>query len=104
MVGRNPRRRARPQLAAATAVDAPDAGTTGHVARSVPQRTSGDRLLYPVYVAIDQLHMLLSGGVNNLADKRYVGFVNINSTAGEFYEAGEPRNGFVGLNVAWSME
>ena len=41
----------------------PDAGTTGHVARSVPQRTSGDRLLYPVYVAIDQLPTGLVAGM-----------------------------------------
>ncbi len=40
----------------------PDAGTTGHVARIVPQRTSGDRLLYPIYINVDQLpHGLVAG-------------------------------------------
>ncbi|MGH2592456.1 MAG: efflux RND transporter periplasmic adaptor subunit, partial [Anaerolineae bacterium] len=33
----------------------PDAAVTGHVARVVPQRVEGDRLLYPVYIAVDDL-------------------------------------------------
>lgn len=33
----------------------PDASATGRVARRVPQRTAGDRLLYPIYIAIDHL-------------------------------------------------
>jgi HlyD family secretion protein len=33
----------------------PDATTTGRVARIVPVRTTGDRLLYPIYISIDQL-------------------------------------------------
>lgn len=33
----------------------PDAAVTGHVARVVPQRVEGDRPLYPVYIAVDDL-------------------------------------------------
>ncbi|MGE5436364.1 MAG: TonB-dependent receptor family protein [Syntrophothermus sp.] len=45
------------------------------------------------------LDLILSGGVNNLLDERYVGFININSTNGRFYEAGEPRNFFLSLRI-----
>ncbi len=33
----------------------PDAAVKGRVARVVPQRVEGDRLLYPVYIAVDDL-------------------------------------------------
>jgi iron complex outermembrane recepter protein len=49
------------------------------------------------------VNVLLSGGVSNLFDETYVGFVNINSTSGEFYEAGSPRAYFVGLNIGSSF-
>jgi len=45
--------------------------------------------------------ILVSGGMNNIADSRYVAFININSTRKEFYEAGEPRNFFAGVNLGW---
>lgn len=41
----------------------PDATTTGRVARIVPVRTSGDRLLYPVYLSVDQLPEGLIAGM-----------------------------------------
>ncbi len=50
-----------------------------------------------------RINLLLSGGVNNIFDKRYVGFININSTTGRFYELGEPRNYFVNLNIGYSL-
>jgi outer membrane receptor protein involved in Fe transport len=46
---------------------------------------------------------LVSGGINNITDKKYVGFVNINSTAREFYESGEPRNFFGGITLGYSL-
>lgn len=46
---------------------------------------------------------LVSGGVNNLTNKKYVGFININSTAREFYEAGEPRNFFGSITLGYSL-
>jgi outer membrane receptor protein involved in Fe transport len=44
---------------------------------------------------------LLSGGVNNILDKRYAAFLNINSTSGRFYELGEPRNAFASLTLGY---
>ena len=44
---------------------------------------------------------LLSGGINNMFDITYVGFTNANSADKRFYEAGEPRNYFVSLNIAY---
>ena len=43
--------------------------------------------------------LLLSGGVNNLLDQKYVGFININSSNGRFYEAGEPQTFFASLKL-----
>jgi iron complex outermembrane recepter protein len=37
-------------------------------------------------------------GVNNIFDKRYVGFVSINDLFGKYFQAGEPRNIYSGLN------
>jgi iron complex outermembrane receptor protein len=42
-------------------------------------------------------NVLLSGGVNNILDLTYVGFININSANGRFYEAGEPQSFFATL-------
>jgi iron complex outermembrane receptor protein len=42
----------------------------------------------------NMFNIVISGGVDNLFDKTYVGFVNINSASGRFYEAGIPRNYF----------
>ncbi len=47
--------------------------------------------------------LLLSGGVNNIFNLKYVGFININSTNGRFYEAGEPRNYFASLNLNYTF-
>jgi len=44
-------------------------------------------------------NVLLSGGVNNIFDQTYVGFININSANGRFYEAGEPQSFFATLKV-----
>ena len=48
-----------------------------------------------------RFNMLLSGGVDNIADKVYVGFININSSSSRFYEAGEPRNFYGTLNLGY---
>lgn len=52
---------------------------------------------------IGKINILLSGGLNNILDKRYVGFVNINSTSGRFYEAGEPRTFFASLHLGYTF-
>jgi iron complex outermembrane recepter protein len=44
-------------------------------------------------------NLLVSGGVNNMLDQTYVGFININSSNGRFYEAGEPQSFFATLKL-----
>ncbi len=66
------------------------------------EKAAGYRLLDAVGgidVGVGRFNVVLSGGCLNITDRRYVAFVNINSATGEFYEAGAPRNWFVGLNV-----
>jgi iron complex outermembrane receptor protein len=46
-----------------------------------------------------QFSMLISGGIQNLSDERYVGFININSASLRFYEAGAPRNYFTSIKL-----
>ena len=48
-------------------------------------------------------NILISGGVNNISDKVFVGFININSSNGRFYEAGEPRNFYAGVNFGYAF-
>lgn len=50
-----------------------------------------------------KFNLLISGGVNNIADKVYVGFININSTRREYYEAGEPQNFYGGINLGYAF-
>ena len=47
----------------------------------------------------DIIGLVFYAGVNNIFDKRYVGFVNINDFYGRYYETGEPRSFYSGLNV-----
>jgi len=66
------------------------------------EKTESYHLVDPlvgVDVALGGVDVLLSGGVNNLLDEQHVGFVNINATSKNYYEAGEPRNYYGGLNV-----
>ncbi len=51
----------------------------------------------------DRFNLLLSGGINNIANKTYVAFININAVRKDFFEAGEPRNYYGGLNIGYSM-
>ncbi|MBS4027414.1 MAG: TonB-dependent receptor [Ignavibacteriales bacterium] len=50
-----------------------------------------------------KFNVLLSGGMNNVFDENYVAFININSTAKEFYEAGMPRNFFGGITLGYQL-
>lgn len=47
--------------------------------------------------------MLLSGGMNNIFNKKYVGFININSTNKRFYETGEPRTFFASFRIGYAF-
>ena len=50
---------------------------------------------------LGNFNILLSGGINNILDKTYVGFININSVKRNFYEAGEPRSFFAALKFSY---
>jgi iron complex outermembrane recepter protein len=50
-----------------------------------------------------KFNLLLSAGVNNIADEVYVGFITINSSNGRYYEAGEPRNFYGGINLGYAL-
>lgn len=54
-----------------------------------------------VDLTFGHIKVLAYGGVNNLTDKKYVAFININSNKGEFYESGPRRNFFGGLSLAY---
>jgi len=51
----------------------------------------------------DRFNLLLSVGMNNIFDKKYVGFININDSNGRYYELGQPRNFFSGLNIEYKF-
>ena len=54
-------------------------------------------------LGLDKFNIVVSGGVNNMTDEVYAAFININSTSGRFYEAGEPRNYFGGIRLGYSF-
>ncbi|QQS35360.1 MAG: TonB-dependent receptor [Ignavibacteriales bacterium] len=45
--------------------------------------------------------LLVSGGVNNMLDKLYVSFININAARGRYYEAGEPQSIFAVFKLGY---
>jgi len=54
-------------------------------------------------LTLGRFNILVSMGVNNMFNKTYVGFVNINSTSGRYYEAGEPRSYFGAINLGYTF-
>ena len=42
-------------------------------------------------------------GMNNIFDKRYSSFININDYYGKYYETGEPRSFYAGMNFNFKM-
>jgi len=51
----------------------------------------------------NKFNILLAGGVNNIFDKIYSAFININSARKQFYEAGEPRSYYANLNIGYTF-
>jgi iron complex outermembrane receptor protein len=47
--------------------------------------------------------VVLYAGVYNIFDKKYIGFVNTNDFQGRYFESGEPRNIYSGLNVRMNL-
>ncbi|MEO8512626.1 MAG: TonB-dependent receptor [Ignavibacteria bacterium] len=52
-------------------------------------------------VNLKNIRILGYFGMNNIADKKYVAFIQINSDRNEFYESGPLRNFFGGLTLAY---
>ncbi|MCP4909923.1 MAG: TonB-dependent receptor [Bacteroidetes bacterium] len=48
-------------------------------------------------------YFVISGGVSNILDEVYVGFVNTNSAEQRFYEPGEPLNLFGQFNIGYKF-
>jgi len=57
-----------------------------------------------VDVNLKHFRILGYAGVNNIADKKYVAFINVNSDRKEFYESGAPRNFFSGITLAYLLK
>jgi iron complex outermembrane recepter protein len=53
--------------------------------------------------SVGNLNTILFVGANNIFDKRYVGYININDFYGRYYETGEPRSIYSGLNVSYKF-
>lgn len=49
----------------------------------------------------DKFRILAYGGLNNIADKKYVAFINTNSDRFEYFEQGSKRNFFGGLTLVY---
>jgi iron complex outermembrane receptor protein len=52
---------------------------------------------------IGKFNTVFYTGINNIFDKRYVGFININDYYGRYYSAGEPRSIYSGLNISYKF-
>ncbi len=68
---------------------------------------SGDYRLFGATIGTDivlgRTNILLSYGINNILNTSHIAFININSDRKEYYEAGEPRNYFLSLNLGYSL-
>jgi iron complex outermembrane recepter protein len=54
-----------------------------------------------INITTGRVNTILYLGVNNIFDKRYVGYININDFYNRYYETGEPRSFYSGLNVSY---
>lgn len=52
---------------------------------------------------LGKINLMAYAGLNNILDKKYVAFININSDRNEFYESGPRRNFFSGLTLGYSF-
>ncbi|MDD5362503.1 MAG: TonB-dependent receptor [Ignavibacteria bacterium] len=52
---------------------------------------------------VGKFNTILYVGANNIFDKRYVGYININDFFGRYYETGEPRSVYSGLNISYKF-
>ncbi|MBM4165871.1 MAG: TonB-dependent receptor [Ignavibacteria bacterium] len=54
-----------------------------------------------IEIQMAKFTLLLTESINNIFNKKYVGFININSTNKRFFEVGEPRNFYTGLKLSY---
>lgn len=54
-------------------------------------------------MVFNRFNILISGGMNNISNEKYVSFININSTSDRFYEAGEPKSYFASMNIGYNF-
>jgi len=52
-------------------------------------------------INVDRFEFLINGGLNNIFNKKYVAYININDLDGRYYEAGAPRSFYAGFNIAY---
>lgn len=57
--------------------------------------------LLGVDLRIGKFNFMVSGGINNIFDEVYVGFVNTNSAESRYYEPGEPLAFFTQFNLGY---
>ena len=53
--------------------------------------------------SFNKFNAVLYIGAGNIFDKRYSDFININDYNGQYYETGEPRNFYSGLNISYKL-
>jgi hypothetical protein len=49
------------------------------------------------------LNAIAFAGSSNIFDRRYSGFISINDYFNRYFETGEPRNVFAGLNLSYRL-
>jgi iron complex outermembrane recepter protein len=54
-----------------------------------------------VDLTLGNVKLLAYAGINNIADKKYVAFININADRRDYYESGPRRNFFGGLTLGY---
>lgn len=69
---------------------------------------SGDYQIASATIGSDlilgNMNILVSAGINNIFNKSHVAFININSERREYYEAGEPRNYYLSMNIGYTIK
>jgi len=59
--------------------------------------------LFGIDLSYKGFSLLANIGINNITDKQYVAFININDANGRFYESGPKRNFFGTLNLGYNF-
>ncbi len=59
-------------------------------------------ILGGVNLSLQSANIIAYVGVNNIFDKRYAGFLNINEFSGRYYEMGDPRSIYSGIKLTFS--